>query len=79
MKKLLIAALTLCCGITVKAQNTDYRRCDTDQMWNEMISKDPSAKQRNDALRAAGKSFDYRAARMQHRSEERRVGKECRL
>lgn len=50
MKKILAFAVVLCTVINVSAQQSEYRHCDTDPMWRNLIQNDPSVKERNDQL-----------------------------
>lgn len=73
--KNLVSILFLICAISVaNAQNTTYRSCATDQMWEELIKKDPQAAVRRAQIKngkavlpAPAKRISSRGSSVQYR------------
>jgi PKD repeat protein len=57
MKKLWMVCLAGLGFINAMAQQTEYRRCDTDQMWKSAVEQDPNAAERNASLKAFREIF----------------------
>ena len=57
MKKLWMVCLAGLGFINAMAQQTEYRRCDTDQMWKTAVEQDPKAAERNASLKAFREIF----------------------
>ena len=57
MKKLWMVCLACLGFINAMAQETEYRRCDTDQMWKSAVEQDPKAAERNASLKAFREIF----------------------
>ena len=71
MKKILAVAFAVSCAMRLNAQQTEYRRCDTDHMWNQLIRQDPEVKERNDALHANTESIQRIKEYIKQRTQQR--------
>lgn len=58
MKRILAFAIATSLHVGVFAQQTEYRHCDTDPMWKNLIQSDPAVKERNDVLHVRSEDIE---------------------
>lgn len=74
MKQLLFTLTLFCLATLLQAQQSGFRPCDTDVMWEQAVKNDPGAAERNRLLREMRKQFDQQKTRMQVQAHRAATG-----